>query len=140
MFDLVSELAKKDKIIELKMCQVLLENNNYYPWVILVPQIDGLKNMLPLSMEQRIQLMREMALCEEVLAENFQCDQTNVVAAANERSQFCIDVIARRKKDKDWPNFVCTSKSYKDDEKKEVINKIEKAMRIKMADAKYMQF
>lgn len=140
MFELVPQLAEKDHIIDLKMSRVLFEDNSYYPWVILVPKVDRAKNMLTLSMEQRIQLMREIALCEEVLSENFAGDQTNIVIAPNESDQLSVNVIVRRKKDKEWPGYPVSVKKYKDSDKKEFIKRLERAMRIKQADSKYMQF
>ncbi|MDR1026740.1 MAG: HIT domain-containing protein [Lactobacillus sp.] len=135
-------MAKKDKIIELKLCNVLLEDNANYPWLILVPRIDNAKNMLRFSMEQRLQVMREVALCEEVLAENFACDQTNIATADDEIDQLAIHIVCRQKKDKNWPCLAwgTAAKHYKAEDKADMVNKIEKAIKIKMANEKYMQF
>ena len=71
MFELVPALAKKAHVTDLKLCSVLFEDNALYPWIILVPRVKDIKNMTYLCMEDRLQLMREMALCEEVMQESF---------------------------------------------------------------------
>ena len=32
-FELVSGLAAKDFVLDLKLCRVLFEDNKYYPWI-----------------------------------------------------------------------------------------------------------
>ena len=101
MFDLVPALAEKDFVIELRLSVVLFEDNAYYPWVMLVPKVKNAKNMLRLTMEERAQLMREIALCEEALSENFPCDQTNVAMIGNKTPQLHVHILCRREGDKD---------------------------------------
>ena len=40
-FELVSGLAAKDFVLDLKLCRVLFEDNKYYPWIFLVPMISN---------------------------------------------------------------------------------------------------
>ncbi len=141
MFELDPELAKKDFIVDLKQCRVLLEDNALYPWIILVPKVPHAKNMLNLCMEERLQLMREIDLCEEVMSENFPCEQTNVAVLGNRCPQLCVDVICRKQGDANWPNPVWGSKSkaYTLTEKEDAIAKIKRAILIKQTDPRYMQ-
>lgn len=141
MFELVPGLAKKDHIINLKLCTVLFENNSYYPWIFLVPRVENVKNMTKLCMEDRLQLMREMDLCEEVMVENFACDQTNVAMIGNKTPQLHVHILCRKEGDPDWPTTVWNnhSKPYAEDEKEAAIAKIKRAIMIKMTDPKYMQ-
>lgn len=141
MFELVPGLAEKDHVINLKLCTVLLEDNALYPWVVLVPRIDNAKNMTNLCMEDRLQLMREIDLCEEVMSENFFHDQTNVSAICNECQQLHIDIQCRKKNDPDWPAPVSKAHSqpYAPEAKEEMIAKIKKAVMIKQTDPKYFQ-
>ena len=37
-FQLVSGLAAKDYVTDLRLCRVLFEDNRYYPWFFLVPK------------------------------------------------------------------------------------------------------
>ena len=48
-FQLVSGLAAKDYVLDLKLCRVLFEDNKYYPWIFLVPKKENTKNMTNFS-------------------------------------------------------------------------------------------
>ena len=141
MFELVPGLAKKDHIIDLKLCKVLFENNHYYPWIFLVPQRENVKNMTFLSMEDRLQLMREMALCEEVMSELFPHDQTNVAMIGNKTPQLHIHILCRKEGDPDWPTTVWNNHSepYTPEEKAKTIAKIQKAIQKRLLEQKYCQ-
>lgn len=141
MFELYPDLAQKAQIVDLKLCKVLLEDNAFYPWIILVPKVAHAKNMLSLCMEERLQLMREIDLCEEVMSENFSCEQTNVGILGNICPQLCVHIISRKKIDPDWPHPAWNGKSkpYSEEEKKNTMALIKKAILIKQTDPKYMQ-
>ena len=95
MFELVPGLAAKDFVVDMKLCRVLFEDNRHYPWIFLVPRREKVKNMTFLTMEERLQLMREIALCEEVMSELFKPAQTNVAMIGNKTPQLHVHVIAR---------------------------------------------
>lgn len=140
MFELVPELAEKTHILDLKFCSLLLEDNALYPWVILVPKVPNAKNMHDLCMEDRLQFMREISLCEEVLAENFSFEYTNVAILGNCYAQLHAHVVCHKENSKKFGVFeVSSSKSYSDEDKKTVIAKIKRAIMIKQTDPKYLQ-
>lgn len=141
MFELVPGLAKKSPVIDLKLCKVLFEDNHYYPWIFLVPQRENVKNMTYLSMEDRLQLMREMALCEKVMTELFPHDQTNVAMIGNKTPQLHIHILCRNEGDPDWPTTVWNNHSepYEPEEKAAVINMIRTAIEQKLSDPQYNQ-
>lgn len=141
MFQLVPGLAKKDHIIDLKLCKVLFENNRFYPWIFLVPQRENVKNMTFLSMEDRLQLMREMALCEEVMTEIFPHDQTNVAMIGNKTPQLHVHILCRKDGDPDWPTTVWNNHSepYAPEGKEAAISKIKKAIEQRLNNGKYCQ-
>jgi diadenosine tetraphosphate (Ap4A) HIT family hydrolase len=141
MFELVQGLASKDFIVDLRLCKVLFESNANYPWIFLVPKKENVKNMTFLNMEERMQLMREMALCEEVMIELFKPDQTNVAMIGNKTPQLHVHIIARKEDDPDWPGVVWDghSKPYDKETKAKIIADIKKTIMIKMADGKFCQ-
>ncbi len=141
MFELVPGLAKKDFIINLRLCSVLFEDNKLYPWIFLVPRKENVKNMTFLTMEERMQLMKEIALCEEVMVELFKPAQTNVAMIGNKTPQLHVHVIARTEGDPDWPGTVWDGHKEKYDgaEKQKIINEIKKAIMIKMTDPRFYQ-
>lgn len=105
-FQLHLSLAKKLHLLDLDLCAVLMENNAFYPWIFLVPRLDGIREMTDLSMDERIQLMREMDLCERSMKTLFNPDQLNVAAIGNRTPQLHVHIICRRRSDPDWPGTV----------------------------------
>ncbi len=133
-FELVPGLAQKDFVIDLKLCKVLFEDNKYYPWIFLVPQKENTKNMTNLTMNERFQLMKEIALAEEIMFSLFPCDQDNVAMIGNMTPQLHVHIVCRKKGDPDWPGTVWNSHSakYDEQEKQEIIAKIRRAFTEKM--------
>lgn len=141
MFELVPGLAKKIPVTELKLCKVLFENNRFYPWIFLVPKRENAKNMTFLSMEDRLQLMREMALCEKVMTELFPHDQTNVAMIGNKTPQLHVHILCRKEGDPDWPTTVWNNHSepYPADEAEKTAASIKNAIEQKKSKPEYAQ-
>ncbi|MBS4772778.1 MAG: HIT family protein [Proteobacteria bacterium] len=140
-FELVPGLAKKDHIADLRLCTVLFEDNAYYPWIFLVPQKENVKNMMDLTMDERLQLMREMALAEKVMAGLFKYDQTNVAMIGNKTPQLHVHILCRTEGDPDWPTTVWNnaSKKYEEAEKKQIIARIREAIEQEKQKPEYNQ-
>ena len=138
-FELVPGLAAKDYIMDLKLCRVLFEDNKYYPWIFLVPMKENTKNMTNLTMEERFQLMREIALAEKVMLKLFPCDQDNVAMIGNMTPQLHVHVVCRKKGDPDWPGTVWNSASakYESQKKAEIIEKIKQELTAEMQNPQY---
>lgn len=138
-FSLVSGLAAKDYIMDLKLCTVLFEDNKYYPWIFLVPRREHVKNMTNLSFDDRMQLMREIALAEKVMLDLFPSDQDNVAMIGNMTPQLHVHVVCRKQGDPDWPSTVWNSYSekYEPQEKQKIIAQIKNALEIEMQNKQY---
>lgn len=138
-FELVAGLAGKDFILDLKLCRVLFEDNKYYPWIFLVPMKKNTKNMTNLTMDERFQLMREIALAEQVMFKLFPCDQDNVAMIGNMTPQLHVHVVCRKKGDPDWPNTVWNNATAKYDaaEKAQIIARIKQEFLMQMKDSQY---
>ncbi len=140
-FKLVPGLAKKEHITDLKLCTVLFEDNRYYPWIFLVPQKENVKNMLDLTMDERLQLMREIAMAEKVMTRLFKYDQTNIAMIGNKTPQLHVHVLCRIEGDPDWPTTVWNnaSEKYDAEEKKRVIARIREALEQEKQKPEYNQ-
>ena len=141
MFELVPGLAKKAEIIDLKLCNVRFEDNRFYPWIFLIPKREGAKNMTFLSMDDRLQLMREMALAENVMACLFPHEQTNVAMIGNITPQLHVHVLCRKNCDPDWPTTVWNNHSepYVPEEREKVISMIRQAIELEKSRPEYNQ-
>src|SRR5574344_837931 len=138
-FQLVSGLAAKDYIMDLKLCRVLFEDNKYYPWIFLVQMKENTKNMNNLTLEERFQLMREIALAEKVMFKLFPCDQDNVAMIGNMTPQLHVHIVCRKAGDPDWPGTVwnSTTGKYAPEVKAEMIAKIKQELTAEMQNAEY---
>lgn len=106
-----NSMFKLDKQLEqdtislgsLELCQVLLMNDQQYPWIILVPKIEGVSEIYQLSTEQQLALMHESNQVLQLMAQEFNADKMNVAALGNVVSQLHLHHIVRYKGDKAWP-------------------------------------
>lgn len=108
-------------LTELSLCRVLLMNDRRYPWLILVPRYNGLKEIHDLSKEDQGNLILEITTTTQIIEKLFTPDKINVGALGNSVSQLHIHIIARFKEDDAWPGPVWgkgSSQSYSDDEEK----------------------
>jgi diadenosine tetraphosphate (Ap4A) HIT family hydrolase len=74
-----------------------------YPWLILVPDRDGVSEIHQLDETDQQQLMRESVLLSRVLDELFHPDKLNVAALGNVVSQLHLHHIVRYRRDAAWP-------------------------------------
>ena len=135
LFELHPNLAKKILLADLPLCRVLLEDERNYPWLLLVPRKANAKRLIDLSLEEQMEVMKELQLVQEILWENCQPTQLNVAAIGNKTPQLHIHVIARYADDPAWPGTVWdhpVRNPYADDEKKKMIEKMKKQIAAKL--------
>ncbi len=88
------------------LCRVLLMNDRTYPWLILVPERAGLKDLHDLAPADRGAVMAEIAKAARALQRLFKPDKINVAALGNVVPQLHVHVIARFTTDPAWPRPV----------------------------------
>jgi diadenosine tetraphosphate (Ap4A) HIT family hydrolase len=105
-FELHPNLSRKIFIKDLPLCRVLLENDQHYPWIFLVPRRPNIKKMMDLPSQDLLQLMLELDQAQKILWECFSPEQVNVAAIGNKTPQLHVHVIARFLNDPAWPGTV----------------------------------
>ena len=90
----------------LPLSRVLLANDANYPWLILVPRLPGLVELIDLEENAQIQLLGEIAAAARALKRITECDKLNIAAPGNQVPQLHVHVIARRRSDAAWPKPV----------------------------------
>jgi len=85
------------------LCEWRLMNDAQYPWIILVPQIDGATEIIDLSTEQQTLLLSEINAASQVLKTLCNPDKLNIGALGNLVPQLHIHCIARYQHDPCWP-------------------------------------
>ncbi|MEW6444695.1 MAG: HIT domain-containing protein [Pseudomonadota bacterium] len=106
-FSLHPQLAADTlEITRLPLCLALLMNDAAYPWVILVPQRMGIREIHELSDDEQVQLIRETSSVARAMSALFKPDKMNIAALGNRVPQLHIHHVARFQNDPAWPDPV----------------------------------
>ena len=107
MFELHPVLAKDTTLVtSLPLCRVLLMNDARYPWLILVPQREEVREIHHLAPDDQRLLFQEIVQASEIIEALYTPDKVNVGALGNLVAQLHVHVIARYKDDFAWPGPV----------------------------------
>ena len=84
------------------LCQVRLQDDARFPWLILLPRVDGAVELNDLTAEQRAALMEEMVRAGERVralgqAAGRPVDKLNTAALGNVTRQLHVHVVGRRR-------------------------------------------
>jgi diadenosine tetraphosphate (Ap4A) HIT family hydrolase len=110
LFHLHERLAADTAAVcELRLSQVRLMNDRAFPWLILVPQHEDLRELVDLAPSDRAVLVEEIAFAESVLQTLFRPDKLNIGALGNLVPQLHVHVVARFIYDRAWPGPVWSS-------------------------------
>lgn len=106
-FVLHPQLAADCHLIgDLPLSRALLLNDRRYPWVILVPRRQDVREIYQLSSADRSQLLGESCQVGELLMEAFGGDKLNIGALGNLVPQLHVHHIVRHVDDPAWPGPV----------------------------------
>lgn len=91
-------------VADLALCQVRLQDDARWPWLVLVPRVEGAVELTDLSPEQRTRLMDEVVLAYDGVRAigaglGRLPEKINVAALGNVVSQLHVHVIGRRRDD-----------------------------------------
>ena len=132
-FILHSKLAADTlKVLTLEASQLLLMNDARYPWLILVPQVSGMRDLHNLSTKQYQAVTQEIVQVSEVLESLAQAHKMNFGALGNMVPQLHIHIIARQTNDAAWPAPVWgvgEAQPYSQDAAKTLIQQIASKLR-----------
>jgi diadenosine tetraphosphate (Ap4A) HIT family hydrolase len=128
MFTLHAQLdADSTHIGDLSLCMLLMINDMNYPWFVLVPKREAMREIYQLSSEDRAQLLIESCTLSEVIEKAFRPIKMNVAALGNMVPQLHLHHIARFEEDVAWPNPVwgaVPSKPYDDETRAKIIDAV----------------
>ena len=95
--------------VDWPLCQVRLQDDARFPWLILLPRVDGAVELDDLTPPQRAALMEEVVRAGAVvralgLAAGRPIDKLNTAALGNVTRQLHVHVVGRRRDDGLWPD------------------------------------
>ncbi|RZJ16489.1 MAG: HIT domain-containing protein [Brevundimonas sp.] len=93
------------------LCQVRLQDDARFPWLILIPRRPGAVELEDLSVADRAALMEEVVRADALVralgaASDRPVDKLNVGAIGNVTAQLHVHVVGRRRDDALWPDPV----------------------------------
>ena len=96
---------QRDAIIlgEFELCLVMLINDMTYPWFVLVPQRDGIRDAIDLSKDDYLALCNESRTFGAAIMQIFEGEKLNVAAIGNITPQLHVHHIVRYSSDPAWP-------------------------------------
>ncbi|CAO4836437.1 MAG: hypothetical protein CNLJKLNK_00552 [Holosporales bacterium] len=93
-------------VCDLTLCRLLLNDDCRFPWLILVPKVNGVSEIFDLSPGQQHLLMNDISAVSSLLKFSTQADKINIAAFGNITRQLHIHIIARFETDAYWPQSV----------------------------------
>jgi diadenosine tetraphosphate (Ap4A) HIT family hydrolase len=115
----------------LTLCEVRLQNDARFPWLLLVPQRAGIAELFELSAADSTLAMQEITQCAAALRAVTQCLKINVGALGNIVRQLHIHIVARDEGDSAWPGPVWgvgTRVPYSETDKADLIARLRSAL------------
>ena len=93
------------------LCQVRLQDDARFPWLILIPRHAGLRELEDLAAPDRAALMDEIVLAGDLVralgeASGRPVEKLNVGALGNVTAQLHVHIVGRRADDGLWPDPV----------------------------------
>ena len=135
MFKLHNKLQDDTlEIVSLALSRVLLMNDSSFPWLVLVPAREGIREIHELDIRDRSVLIEEIAVASEVIQALFSPDKINIGALGNLVPQLHVHIIGRFRTDRAWPGPVWgagTARPYAEEELNAVAGRIKKAFQRK---------
>lgn len=106
-FQLDPRLEKDTVLIsDWHLCQVRLMNDSRYPWVILIPKVEGVSEIHELTEEQQQLLLGESMRLSKALDQLFSPHKLNIAALGNMVRQLHVHHIVRYEDDASFPKPV----------------------------------
>lgn len=106
-FLLHPQLAADTALVgDLPLCQVLLMNDAAYPWMVLVPRQNNVREVYELSAENQALLWQEVTQVGQQFMALHHGFKLNIGALGNMVPQLHVHVIVRQTTDAAWPKPV----------------------------------
>ena len=104
-------VATSHAVIDLPLCDVRLQEDARYPWLVLIPRLPGLRELEDLSPTDRVRLMEETILAGAAVRAvaktlGLRVEKLNVCALGNVTAQLHVHIVGRRRDDPAWPGPV----------------------------------
>lgn len=126
MFELDAQLERDTVAVgRFPLSLILMSRDANYPWCILVPQREAMREIHHLGEEDRVQLLNESCHLAEVMVDLYTPDKMNVAVLGNRVPQLHVHHVARFETDPAWPGPVWGAAEPKPYADKELRSRVE---------------
>lgn len=91
---------------DLPLCRVLAMDDRRYPWLLMVPRLEGIEELWDLAPDDRARLINEVTLASEIIRDGYGARRMNIADIGNKVAQMHIHVVGRTDDDDAWPKVV----------------------------------
>jgi diadenosine tetraphosphate (Ap4A) HIT family hydrolase len=123
--------ADSHPLASFALSELRLIDDANYPWLVLVPRVEGARELIDLDEAQQVLLLREIDKVSRLLLREFRPHKLNVAALGNVVPQLHVHLIARRTEDAAWPSPVwgrVEARSYEPEELVERVRRLRAAL------------
>lgn len=132
MFKPDDRLARDSELItRLGLCQLRIQNDRRWPWLVLVPQREDITELFELTPLDQAMLTFETNMVAQALKDITGATKINVGALGNIVRQLHVHIIARTEGDTCWPGPIWghgTAIAYETQEKETFMKKLAGAL------------
>ena len=120
-FELNPRLSADSLLIgEFPLTSLLMMNDSQFPWFVLVPRRNNIKEAYQLNQSDQSVLWQESLNLSRVIMKHFKGDKLNVAVIGNIVSQFHLHHVIRYEKDICWPKPIWGQQPMKSIESKDL--------------------
>ncbi len=131
-FELDGRIARDSDLVSvLGLCQLRIQNDSRWPWLVMVPERPGMTEIFELSPGEQVQLSAEVNRVAGALKTVTGATKINVGALGNIVRQLHVHVIARFEGDANWPGPIWgfgQAQPYGESQKQDFLNKLVEAL------------
>ena len=131
-FELDGRIARDSDLVSvLGLCQIRIQNDSRWPWLVMVPERPGMTEIFELSPEEQALLSIEVNRVAGALKTVTGATKINVGALGNIVRQLHVHVIARFEGDANWPGPIWgfgQAQPYGESQKQDFLNKLVEAL------------
>ncbi|CDZ61588.1 HIT family protein [Neorhizobium galegae] len=131
-FELDGRITRDSDLVSvLTLCQLRIQNDSRWPWLVMVPQRAGMTEIFDLSPAEQALLSVEVNRVAAALKTVTGATKINVGALGNIVRQLHVHVIARFEGDPNWPGPIWgfgQPVTYEEQQKQDFLNKLVEAL------------
>jgi diadenosine tetraphosphate (Ap4A) HIT family hydrolase len=103
-FELNPRLASDSILLgEFPLTSLLMMNDSQFPWFVLVPRRNNIREAYQLKKSEQLLLCQESLELSQIIMKHFNGDKLNVAAIGNIVSQYHLHHVVRYESDLCWP-------------------------------------